>query len=155
MTKMRYKFIIKEAGFTLIELLMIISLLGILAAIVIPRIGGINDKARLAEAQTAISSIKNSLELIYTDKNSYADTDTSDTYKTAKSLLADTNLNDYLDNLFDKWHYNITAVTDNYLIEVIGNGTDYPDSLKASLRKGDAAVNTTTKNEFTTASSLP
>jgi len=102
MTKMRYKFIIKEAGFTLIELLMIISLLGILAAIVIPRIGGINDKARLAEAQTAISSIKNSLELIYTDKNSYADTDTSDTYKTAKSLLADTNLNDYLDNLFDK-----------------------------------------------------
>ncbi|PUU93341.1 type IV pilin protein [Halanaerobium sp.] len=143
-----------DKGFTLIELLVVIGVLGILAAIAVPRIGGITDKARLTEAQTAIGSIKNSLELIYTDKNSYISVHTGE-YKTASTLLTDTDLNQYLENLSDRWKYNIAAVTDNYLIEVIGNGADYPDSLKASFKKGDAAVNKTTENSVTTASTSP
>ncbi|TDP96948.1 general secretion pathway protein G [Halanaerobium saccharolyticum] len=154
MIKLRRITIFSEDGFTLIELLIVIGVLGILAAIAIPRISGITDRAKLAEAQTTIGSIRNSLELIYNDQNSYTSADTGD-YKTASALLADTNLNQYLDNLSDKWRYNIAAVTDNYLIEVIGNGSDYPVSLKASLRKGDAAIITTTKNEVITASTLP
>ena len=155
MVKTSRRFNVSDKGFTLIEILVVIGVLGILAVIAIPRIGGITDKAKLSEAQTAIGSIKNSLELIYTDKDSYDSADTGDTYKTASSLLADTGLDDYLDNLSDKWEYNIAAVTDNYLIEVIGNGSDYPVSLKASLRKGDAAVITTTKNEVIIASTSP
>ncbi|PKM57812.1 MAG: ABC transporter ATP-binding protein [Firmicutes bacterium HGW-Firmicutes-3] len=39
-----------QKGFTLIELIVVIAILGILAAILIPRFGGFQDKARGAQA---------------------------------------------------------------------------------------------------------
>jgi general secretion pathway protein G len=155
MSKIRKNLIKKEAGFTLIELLIVIGVLGILVAIAIPRIGGITEKAKLAEAQSSIGSIRTSLELIYSDKGSYVPSDTDDSYKNSADLLAETDLGSYLDNISDKWEYNISAVTDNYLIEVIGNGVDYSNTLKASMAKGDSSVTTTTENTDTNASTSP
>ena len=44
-----------EAGFTLVELLVVIVILGILAAIVVFAVGGINDKGEDAAAKTSCS----------------------------------------------------------------------------------------------------
>jgi hypothetical protein len=69
--------------------------------------------------------------------------------------LGDPDFCNYLDNISDNRKLNIAVVSDDYLIEVIGNGVDYPDSLKASIKKGDSAVATTTKNTDINASTSP
>jgi prepilin-type N-terminal cleavage/methylation domain-containing protein len=145
-TKIRAKLIRKEEAFTFIELLVVIAVLSILVAVAIPQIGSITKKAKLTEAQSAIGSIKTALELIYSEKESYLSADTGGSYKNSADLLADTDIDQYLDNISDNWKYNIVADADDYFIEVIGNGGSYPNSLKASITKGDDSIITTTKN---------
>lgn len=60
-----------EEGFTLIELLVVIAVLGILAAIGIPRLTGVNNRARLAEAEQTVGSLANAMEMYFVDNNSY------------------------------------------------------------------------------------
>jgi type IV pilus assembly protein PilA len=49
----------KRKGFTLIELIVVIAILGILAAIAIPRIGGFTDSAKEQADKVMASTIKN------------------------------------------------------------------------------------------------
>lgn len=58
-----------EEGFTLIELLVVIAVLGILAAIAIPRMGGITDRAKISAVEANMRNIKNGLEMYYADNN--------------------------------------------------------------------------------------
>src|SRR6056297_2581577 len=71
-----------EEGFTLIELLVVIAVLGILAAIAIPRLGGVTDKARNAEYQSTAGTIRSAMEMHYAEEGNYpADTEDWDTFK--------------------------------------------------------------------------
>lgn len=63
----------REAGFTLVELLVVMLILGLLAAIAIPSFFNQRDKAKDAEAKSAVRSAQTAIETYATDNNgSYA-----------------------------------------------------------------------------------
>jgi general secretion pathway protein G len=61
----------RRAGFTLIELLLVLVILGILAAIVVPKFAGRTEEARKTAAQTQISSFGTALDAFEVDNGYY------------------------------------------------------------------------------------
>ncbi len=58
-------------GFTLIELLIVVVIIGILAAIAIPKFAATKDKAKLASVKTDIRNIMTAEEAYFSDYASY------------------------------------------------------------------------------------
>ncbi len=52
-----------EAGFTLIELMVVIVILGLLAAVVVPRFIGATDEAKVAAAKTQVHAFRMALDM--------------------------------------------------------------------------------------------
>lgn len=61
----------RRGGFTLIELLLVLVILGVLAAIVVPKFAGRTEQARQAAAQTQISSFGTVLDAFEVDNGYY------------------------------------------------------------------------------------
>jgi general secretion pathway protein G len=64
-----------SAGFTLIELMVVIVILGILAAIMAPRIVGRTDEAKVVEARVQIANLETALKLYKLDNGRYPTTE--------------------------------------------------------------------------------
>ena len=64
-----------QAGFTLIEIMVIVVILGIMAAVVVPRIMDRPDQARITKAKQDISTLENALKLYKLDNYVYPSTD--------------------------------------------------------------------------------
>ena len=62
---------LKQGAFTLIELLLVLVILGILAAIVVPKFSGRTEQARITAAQTQISSFSTALDAFEVDNGYY------------------------------------------------------------------------------------
>jgi general secretion pathway protein G len=62
-------------GFTLIEVMVVVVILGILAALVVPRIMGRPDEARVTKTQQDIRAIESALNLYRLDNFIYPSTD--------------------------------------------------------------------------------
>ena len=61
----------QQRGFTLVELLLVLVILGILAAIVIPKFGGRTEQAKESAAVTQISTFKTALDAFEVDNGFY------------------------------------------------------------------------------------
>lgn len=64
-----------QAGFTLIEVMVVIVILGILAALVVPRIMDQPAKARITKAQADIRALESALKMYKLDNFQYPTTD--------------------------------------------------------------------------------
>jgi general secretion pathway protein G len=64
-----------RAGFTLLEIIVVVFILGLLAAIVAPRIIGRTDDARIAEAKVQIKNLETALKLFKLDNGFYPATE--------------------------------------------------------------------------------
>lgn len=63
-----------QGGFTLVELLVVIAILGILAAIVLFNISGVNGNAACNAMKTDGATIQGAADIYYTNTGSYPDT---------------------------------------------------------------------------------
>lgn len=61
----------RQRGFTLIEIMVVIAILGILAALIVPKIMSRPDEARRVAARQDIGSIKQALDLYRLDNGRY------------------------------------------------------------------------------------
>ncbi|MGM8870208.1 type II secretion system major pseudopilin GspG [Psychrobacter sp. 2Y5] len=60
-----------QAGFTLIEIMVVIVILAILAGLVVPRVVGQSDKARVKTTETALATVSNALDMYKVDNSRY------------------------------------------------------------------------------------
>lgn len=65
----------RHSGFTLIEVMIVIVILGVLAALIVPKVMGRPDEARMAAAKQDIFTIMQSLKLYKLDNRRYPTTE--------------------------------------------------------------------------------
>ncbi len=77
-----------EQGFTLIELLIVIVIIGILAAVAIPRFQGVSDKAKIGAAQAELATVKQGLGMYQAENDTSAFPESATISSHADLLLA-------------------------------------------------------------------
>ncbi|PRX31142.1 type II secretion system protein G (GspG) [Orenia metallireducens] len=60
-----------EEGFTLIELMIVIAVIGVLAAIAVPKMSGVTGKAKVAQVQADFKAVQSALEMYYAEHQAY------------------------------------------------------------------------------------
>jgi general secretion pathway protein G len=93
-------------GFTLVEIMVVVVIIGILAVLVVPRVVGRSDDARIAAAKHDVATISQSLKLYRLDNGRYPTTEQGLQALVAKpqSAPVPTNWRQYLDKLpKDPW----------------------------------------------------
>lgn len=96
----------RRRGFTIIEVLVIITIMGIIAALVVPRLFGRIGQSRQATAQSNAASIAGQVQAFLIDMGKLPDTGTLEFLRTEPSGMSGTWRGPYLSNdeaLLDPW----------------------------------------------------
>lgn len=73
--KLHFQVVNNRRGFTLIELMVVIVILGILAGLIVPRIMGRPEQAKIVKARLQVESIATALKLYKLDNGAYPTTE--------------------------------------------------------------------------------
>jgi len=79
------EFFMKRAGFTMIELIFVIVILGILAAVAIPKLAATRDDAKISKGASEVATIVSDLGTYYTAKGQF------DAFKDMTNVTVDDN----------------------------------------------------------------
>ena len=109
-----------KKGFTLIELLIVVVIIGILAAIAIPKFASTKEKAYIASMKSDLKNLATSEEAYYSDKNTYSTDTTALNFNTSTGNVLS------IDGASNTgWHASVTNPRVSSITGCkIGSGTD-------------------------------
>lgn len=117
----------KESGFTLIEVMVVVVILGILAAIIVPKIMSRPEQARIVKVKQDIMAIQSALDLYKLDNSVYPTTDQGlaalVTKPTTPPIPRDWKSDGYLQELpMDPWGETYQYINDNGKLRIFSYG---------------------------------
>lgn len=102
-----------KKGFTLIELLVVIAILGVLAAILVPVVGGFINNAKQSAADSDAHVAYTAATALIAAGTVSSTSSQSNAYSTSSGTFNDTNLAPYLGPASNWKFSNLTIVTDS------------------------------------------
>lgn len=117
----------KSGGFTLIEVMVVVVILGILAAIIVPKIMSRPEQARMVKAKQDILAIQSAMDLYKLDNGVYPSTDQGlqalVTKPTIEPLPRNWKSDGYLQDLpIDPWGQQYQYLNDNEKLRIFSFG---------------------------------
>ena len=123
----KYGFVNKYSGFTLIEVMVVVVILGILAAVVVPKIMSRPEQARIVKVKHDILAIESALDLYKLDNGFYPSTDQGLQALVSKPTMEPNPRNwkadGYLQQLpADPWGQSYQFINDNEKLRIFSYG---------------------------------